>query len=180
MDGPDGWNSYWRDLRKEPRVFSKRGFGGGSVMTWAAISSLGRVSLVFVEGRMDSKKYQNMLDDGLIPFIRRYPHLKFIYQQDNAAIHISRSTREWMQQRNITTMEWPARSPDLNCIENVWGVLARKVYVNNRQFNSKEELEIAIVTAWDELPQDLFKNLYQSMPKRMIEVLKKKGEPTKY
>ena len=73
-------------------------------MTWAAISIFRRVSLVFVEGRMDSKKYQDMLKDGLIPFLRQFPHLNFIYQQDNAAIHISRSTKNWMQQRNITTM----------------------------------------------------------------------------
>uniref|UniRef100_A0A1I7X3U4 DDE_3 domain-containing protein n=1 Tax=Heterorhabditis bacteriophora TaxID=37862 RepID=A0A1I7X3U4_HETBA len=31
LDGPDGWHSYWRDLRKEPRHFSTRNFGGGSV-----------------------------------------------------------------------------------------------------------------------------------------------------
>ena len=149
-------------------------------MTWAAISGFGRVSLVFVEGRMDSKKYQDMLEDGLIPFLRRFPHLNFIYQQDNAAIHVSCSTKNWMQQRNITTMEWPARSPDLNCIENLWEILARKVYTNNRHFNSKGELEIAIGTAWDELPQEIFQNLYQSMLKRMIDVLKKKGDPTKH
>ncbi|KAK2578417.1 hypothetical protein KPH14_012769 [Odynerus spinipes] len=32
LDGPDGYNSYWRDLRKDPRYFSKRNFGGGSLM----------------------------------------------------------------------------------------------------------------------------------------------------
>ena len=74
-------------------------------MTWAAISNFGRVSLVFVEGRMDSKKCQDMLEGGLISFFRRFPHLDFIYQQDNVAIHVSRSTKNWMQQRNITTME---------------------------------------------------------------------------
>ena len=98
----------------------------------------------------------------------------------NAAIHVSRSTKDWMELKNITTMEWPARSPDINCIENLWGILARKVYEDGKHFNNKRELEIAMGTAWDELPQDIFKNLYQSMPKRMIDVLKRKGEVTKY
>ncbi|WKX92051.1 hypothetical protein Q1695_010241 [Nippostrongylus brasiliensis] len=32
LDGPDGYKHYWRDLRKEKRVFSRRNFGDGSVM----------------------------------------------------------------------------------------------------------------------------------------------------
>jgi len=32
LDGPDGLNHYWHDLRKEPLTFSRRNFGGGSVM----------------------------------------------------------------------------------------------------------------------------------------------------
>lgn len=34
LDGPDGLRYYWHDLRKEPRYFSKRNFGGGSLMVW--------------------------------------------------------------------------------------------------------------------------------------------------
>ncbi|WKY14152.1 hypothetical protein Q1695_000029 [Nippostrongylus brasiliensis] len=32
LDGPDGYNHYWRDLRKEKQVFSRYNFGGGSVV----------------------------------------------------------------------------------------------------------------------------------------------------
>jgi hypothetical protein len=32
LDGPDGCDSYWHDLRKEPLVRPRRNFGGGSVM----------------------------------------------------------------------------------------------------------------------------------------------------
>ncbi|KAG3095181.1 hypothetical protein PI125_g16317 [Phytophthora idaei] len=37
-------------------------------------------------------------------------------------------------------MEWPAKSPDLNPIENMWGVLARAVYANGRQFETRGSL----------------------------------------
>ena len=35
-DGLDGYQCYWHDLRKEKQLFSKRPFGGGSVMVWGA------------------------------------------------------------------------------------------------------------------------------------------------
>ena len=94
-DGPDGWNSYWRDLRKEPRIFSQRGFGGGSLMTWAAISSFDRLALVFIEGRMNSNTYLEMLESHLIPFLRKYRRLHFKFQQDNASIHVSSASKQW-------------------------------------------------------------------------------------
>ncbi|UMM13991.1 hypothetical protein L5515_001994 [Caenorhabditis briggsae] len=39
LDGPDGFNSYWHDLKKDPLHFSKRNFGGGRLMVWGAFSS---------------------------------------------------------------------------------------------------------------------------------------------
>ena len=44
----------------------------------------------------------------------------FILQQDNCSIQVSKPMKEWMAKMNMTTLEWPARSPDLNLIENVW------------------------------------------------------------
>ena len=34
VDGPDGFDYYWHDLRKEKLIFSKRQQGGGGVMIW--------------------------------------------------------------------------------------------------------------------------------------------------
>ena len=81
----------------EPRNFSKRGFGGGSVMTWAAISRFGGLALFFFDARMNNNIYQQILMDNLPPFLQRFHRLSWIFQQDNATIHVSRSTRSWFR-----------------------------------------------------------------------------------
>ncbi|VDL78077.1 unnamed protein product [Nippostrongylus brasiliensis] len=59
LDGLDGYKHYWRDLRKEKRVFSRRNIGGGSVTVWAVFSGYGPVALEFVSCNMDSEDYQS-------------------------------------------------------------------------------------------------------------------------
>ena len=128
LDGPDGVHSYWRDLRKDPSIFAKRPMGGGGVMVWAGISVLGRTEIVFVRGKMNSESYQTILEQFLIPFLERWPRLELTFQQDNASVHVSASTRQWLEAKNLPILDWPAKSPDLSPRENVWSMLVKRVY----------------------------------------------------
>jgi len=46
-------------------------------------------------------------------------------------------------------MDWPACSPDLNSIENVWGILSHAVYRGGRKFESASELRTEILLQWN-------------------------------
>ncbi|CAD6198517.1 unnamed protein product [Caenorhabditis auriculariae] len=75
LDGPDGYAHYWRDLRKDPMYFSKRNFGGGSLMVWAAFCGNGTVALSFIGTRTNSQDYQQLLAQHvLIRFTNKTMH----------------------------------------------------------------------------------------------------------
>jgi transposase len=180
LDGPDGNQYYWHDLRHEPQHFSKRVQGGGSVMVWAAFGLNGRTPIVFLRGPQTALCYQEVLRQHLLPHGRRIGGRLWMFQQDNASIHSANSTKDWLQKHKVRLLEWPSRSPDLNPIENLWGSLVRLVYSNGRQYNSVGELEEAIQAAWEVISEDELHRLVNSMPKRCIELLKTNGNSIRY
>ena len=68
-------------------------------------------------------------------------------------------------------MDWPANSPDLNPIENLWNIVERNVKRNNAA-KSKEE--------WDAIPESILINLIKSMRRRCELVIENNGERIPY
>ena len=56
------------------------------------------------------------------------------------------------KRKNNNVVPWPYHSPDLNLMENLWGMLCHKVYAN-KLFSSVNELEVAIVKEWDNISE---------------------------
>ena len=111
-----------------------------------------------------------------------YGDADFIFQQDLAPAHTSRSTKTWFDAHAhdvpITVLDWPANSPDLNPIENLWGILKRKMRATRP--NNKEELTASIKEIWASITPIECHRLISSMPRHIEAVIKAKGFPTKY
>lgn len=183
LDGPDGFSYYWHDLRKEPVIMSKRNFGGGGVMFWAAFGMHGASPIVFIDGRMNAFQYQEMLQQHLLPIGVDLGGPDWIFQQDRASIHNAHSTSAFFRANNVRVLDWAACSPDLNLIENLWGLLARNVYANGRQYNSINELKQEIQKCWTEIAindHEMRRRLIDSMKNRIFEVIRANGGATKY
>ncbi len=56
-----------------------------------------------------------------------YGDADFIFEQDLAPAHTAKGTKSWFNDHGVTVLDWPANSPDLTPIENLWGIVKRKM-----------------------------------------------------
>lgn len=75
---------------------------------------------------------------------------------------------------------WPANSPDLNPIENLWHILCGRIRKRKHQPRTKEALIEALQEEWTKLDIKIVNDLIDSMPRRLQAVIDTKGGPTKY
>jgi hypothetical protein len=104
------------------------------VNVWGWVSSRGTGLCVIVEERLTALVYRDILEQALLRVLSVLPVFgnNFVFQQDNCPIHTAHLIRDFLQANDneVTTLDWPARSPDCNPIENIWGIMAKEV--NNK------------------------------------------------
>ncbi|GFV99885.1 transposable element Tcb1 transposase [Trichonephila clavipes] len=91
---------------------------------------------------------------------------EFLFMDDNARPHRTNIVDECLQSEDITRMDWPAYSPDLNPIEHVWDMLGRQIAAHQPPPTCLPELRRALLDEWCNIPQDQIDNWILSMPSR--------------
>ncbi|KAI3357227.1 hypothetical protein L3Q82_015684 [Scortum barcoo] len=121
-------------------------FGSGSVMVWGGISLGGRTALhVLARGSLTAIRYR---DEILRPLVRPYAGAVgpgFLLMQDNARPHVAGVCQQFLQDKGIDAMDWPARSPGLNPIEHIWDIMSRSIHQRHVAPQTVQELADALV-----------------------------------
>lgn len=152
--------------------------GGGSITVWGCFSRDIMGPLVKIDGMLTAVKYCEILDEKMLPHATDKLSPDWIYMQDNDPKHTARITKQWFKDNGVNVLSWPAQSPDLNPIENLWEYVDRKLREKN--YSKTTELFKALNEEWTNIPLDYVIRLVDSMQSRCRAVIASRGNPTKY
>ncbi len=72
------------------------------------------------------------------------------FQQDLAPAQTAKSTKSWLNDHGVGVLDWPANSPDLNPIENLWDIVKRNM--RNKRPKHADELKATVKETWASIP----------------------------
>lgn len=150
-----------------------------NVKCWGIIYK-GQLFITKYEGNLNAKSYVDLLDEVLFNFA---PNLKNqntkarpeYFMQDNAPSHSSKITTKWLEEKGVVTLDWPARSPDINIIENVWSCIKDKLWIYKDNIKNKDDTWKYIQKIVENFEENFIEKLYESLPKRVNELEQKEG-----
>jgi transposase len=169
--------------RLEPhQVKETKQSGGGKIMVWGCMTYYGLGDLSWIPGKVNSEQYLNVLKDYVLQSRDWFgmDRETFVFQQDNASIHTARIIKDYFSQQQLTILEWPANSPDLNPIENLWAIIKRRLDQFEYRPKTFDELWEQVQQVWEKIGLEDIQSLYESLPNRIEQVLKRKGGYSKY
>jgi transposase len=147
------------------------------IHAWGEFCLNGKTSLFCFVNIMNAEFYVEILKEQL-PEVKEMMEDGWRFQQDNDPKHTSRLAKNFLQENVPVVIDWPANSPDLNPIENLWGIVKRNV--EKRRPKNLEDLETFMVEEWARIPDGVLKLLIDSMPGRCDAVIKGEGERINY
>ena len=111
-----------------PHLICSRSERKIGLIIWGCICYDGVETLTAVEGNINSAMYIDILGINLWPVVVWYFEGKeYLFMDDNAPVHRAHTVDNYKDQNEVTSMEWPAQSPDLNIIENIWLYMKREL-----------------------------------------------------
>ena len=169
----------WRRIKRgawNDSCFAEKVKFNKGVMVWAAIGVGYRSPLMICECSVDSVEYRRLLEASKLvaDCDAKYGRGRWTLMQDGAPAHLSAETMAWFRERHVAVVPgWPANSPDLNPIENLWAIMKRQV--KKHQWTSTESIQGVLQRIWAHLDETMINKLVLSFGKRCLTVASVNG-----
>jgi len=143
-----------------------------------------------VAKNITSQEYTDVLGETLFPEGQKLFSTQgkptWVFMQDNDPTHrvAIKAIKEWNDSisprrlRNASSISllpnWPPNSPDLNPIENLWGLVQAKV--NAKGCKTFEEFKAEVIKQLKKVPKEYLVNMIDSISKRIQKVIELEGD----
>jgi hypothetical protein len=166
-----------------PRYIANKESHPPKVNAWACFSAVDAGAIELFDVNLDSKLLKQILDKHVIQqALSMWPSGQWWYLHDNDPKHAkSKLISTFLHNKGIHAIDFPPYSPDLNPIENLFGLVKRKV--DERKPKSLEERKAMLREEWvrdDDEMRQLRLKLAHSMPERCRKVIARQGHRTDY
>ena len=146
-------------------------------MVCGAIRFGWRSNLLIMNGTLTSQRYiDEILATKVVPFFQN--HRTDIFMRDSP--HVARASLAYLQANNVSLLDWPAYSPDMNPIEHLWDHLDRQVRARTPPPRNLKELCQASTNERNQHPQLKINRLVTSMHRRVRALPASRGSNTRY
>lgn len=173
------WVQRPRGTRFDPDYMVERVPHSERVSLWGCFCARGVGQAEIFVGEFNAARYVDILQHNLLQTaLHFYPREHWWFQQDNAPQHTSNLAHRWFHNHGVDLLDFPPYSPDLNPIENLWGIL--KARVEARLARTTDEVEAVLKEEWEALDTELLKSLAHSMPMRCAAVIANHGHKVPY
>jgi transposase len=138
---------------------------------WGCIWWNGKSELHITRDSFHSAKYLEVLEQCLTPEL---PFGRKRVIQDGVTWHWTEAVVTWFENHRVRLVtDFPAKSPDLNVIEYVWGWM--KYRTAAAEPHDAHSLEAAIEEAWEDLEQSTIRHYIEHMTTVMREIIEAEG-----
>lgn len=128
---------------------------------------------------MDRFLFVNILKETLIPFVNEHFPDGHRFMQDNDPKHTSNYARDFLTEKEINWWKTPAKSPDMNPIENLWHELKEFIRRETKP-KTKDKLVAGILTFWETVTVDKCNKYIDHLKKVIPRVIELNGDATGY